>query len=128
MRSESLIRLGDSPQRSNELARAELARQTEEFLARGGEIEVLPGFGDADRRRDLAVRDRISGKVVSRPPREMLDGRVVVRMAAVAAITGRSQTALKKARRHDARFPQPIPGIFPTTWNEADILAWAEDE
>ena len=129
MRSESLMRFGDAANRAsaNEDTRAEVARQTEEFLSRGGKIEVLPGFGEVGRRRDDIVRDMISGRIVSRPQREMLDGRAIVRIAAVCKLTKRSTWYIRKASRHDVRFPQPVPGVTPFAWYESDILAWAAE-
>lgn len=131
MRSESLMRFGDNTVRlrANEQARAELMRQTEEFLARGGQVEVLPGIGEPGRVRNLGVREQHSGKIVSRPSREVVNGKPVLRPSAIGVLIGKSEPFVRKAWRSDPGFPRPVPGVKPMAWLESDIQRWwAEHE
>jgi hypothetical protein len=115
--------------RRNDRQRAEIARQTEEFLNAGGEITVLPNnlgnpttiyFGRQP------VVDPITGRVMSDMPRYERNGRMVLRAIGLAkALKCTPQTARRIAKRSEG-FPAPLPGVTPICWDEEEVLNWIE--
>lgn len=126
MRSDKLIRLGEeSHTERNDAARAEIARQTAEYLARGNTITVVPS-GPAARAGE--VYDPVSGRLVGRAGRSTLNGRAVLTMAAMERLTGISDTTLRKMIKR-GEFPAPVVKRQPMAWDETEVHAWiAENE
>lgn len=121
MRSEKLIRLGvESRVERNDAARAEIARQTAEFLARGNTIQVIP-FGPTSPAGE--VYDPVSGRLVGRAGRSILNGRAVLTMAAMERLTGISDTTLRKMIKR-GEFPAPVVKRQPMAWDETEVHAW----
>jgi predicted DNA-binding transcriptional regulator AlpA len=132
MRSESLRRLDKSDQASPSYrmnpARADIARQTEEFLAGGGRIQRIPTTLGTQPRLGLngePIRDYITGQIASLPPREMVDGRALITIQRVMNMVGMSSTTIRK-RMEQGLFPEPFSRKVQLRWDERDILEWLE--
>jgi predicted DNA-binding transcriptional regulator AlpA len=133
MHSESLVRLvpgeHEVSRLPNEALRDEIARQTREFLSRGGSINVIPtaeyqkGFNLFN---SGTVIDPMTKKVLSRPSRELINGRMIIRMSAMELAAGMSDTKLRNLSYSDPTFPKPVAGLRPRAWDEAAFLAWLE--
>lgn len=128
MRSESLVRL-DADQGSytnSEARRCELNAQVNEFLARGGEIQVLH-ISQYDRDLKLFNRgkcvDPMSGRVLARASRAEVGGRMVVSVRYLEKLLNMSDTKIRNLI-YAGKFPASIPGLKPMGWDEAAVLAW----
>lgn len=122
MRSDKLIRLGvESQTERNDAARAEIVRQTEEYLARGNRIEVIPSGPTAKAAGD--IYDPISGRLVGRAGRSLLNGRHILTMAALEMLTGISDTKLRHMIKR-GEFPAPTINRQPMAWDENEVHAW----
>ncbi|MAT91413.1 MAG: hypothetical protein CME59_02305 [Halioglobus sp.] len=118
----------EAPRPNTDALRAEIARQTQEFLDRGGEIKVLSSCDGAKPVypfNSQPVVDPHTGKVVSRAARELVDGRWIVRIPAIMRMAGVHETT---ARRWTAAkdFPARIKGLKPQAWPEDQVAAWLE--
>lgn len=130
MISESLIRLDVDvlSSRNTEIARRAIAAQVDQFLSRGGEIEVLPA-----NRYDKALRpfnsgqaiDPITGHLVARASRSMVGGRMVLSVRRLESLLQISATKIR-TMINAGEFPAAIRGLRPMAWDEEEVLAWME--
>lgn len=127
MRSDKLVRLDQSvPVRRTRGDSDEIARHTQEFLARGGRIQKLPsnvGARPAHTFNASPVVDRLTGRVSTSPSRELVDGRMVLRMPAIVNMSGWSNTAIYRLCGI-GEFPAPVIKQKPKAWDEAEVLEW----
>lgn len=113
-----------------ELSHSDIERQTEEFLRNGGGVEVIPtGLGArAIRNRELPIVDPITGRVASHLPREVVKGRMVLRVSAAAKALNVSKAQVRRMRQVYTSFPAPLPNVKPLSWDEETLLAWRESK
>ncbi|GAB5451809.1 MAG: hypothetical protein Hals2KO_21370 [Halioglobus sp.] len=115
------------PEPNRDRERAEIARQTAEFLARGGEINVIQGSEAVNPvyGYGLAPAKDSKGRNISVPPREVKDGRAIVRLSGLLRLLETSNVKARKISRRPG-FPSRIPGEIPDAWVEDEVLAWKE--
>ena len=134
MRSESLARLDDHDDigatysERKRQDRLRIARETEEFLAGGGKIRELDSFSGARPTYGFnlgPVVESITGVVRSVPPREGVDGVVLVTIARVSRMVKLSTTNIN-VKSTDGRFPKPVTRKPRLRWREEDVLEWVK--
>ena len=127
MRSDKPIRLDQPvPVRRTRGDSDEIARQTQEFLARGGRIQELPsnvGARPLHTFNASPVVDRLTGRVATSPSRKLVDGRMVLRMPAIVNLSGWSSTVIYRLCRL-GEFPAPVIKQKPKAWDEHEVLEW----
>ena len=114
------------PQPNKDRERAEIARQTAEFLARGKEIEVIEGSCAVNPTYLFGLNlslDPDTGDVRTMQQREKRNGRTLVRIGMLAR---HLKTTTRYARKIATRrgFPQAIYDESPNAWWEDEVLAW----
>lgn len=124
-------RIGISPDQHTAAARsAEIARQTRDFLSRGGEIQEIPtrcGPRNATMFNQTAVIDPVNGRVLSKPPREIVNGRTLLTVQVVSRMCDRAPQSIRKLYPA-GKFPKPVSIRPCLQWDEQDILDYLAEQ